>query len=144
MLNYEKPRAVLSLCITSYKFQNLSVLIDTSLDDFSCLEAELHPFFSTLDIFLIENYIKLGLQTSTCFALHQWRFSACSAFSLSIFSLGTFPLLNNHKTSQPEGSHQTGMYKHSQKIVVQREKEHLLQRFRGVTSVTKVRCSNLK
>ena len=45
MPNFEKPRALVPLCIISYKSQNLYVLFDTSHDDFRCLETELQPFF---------------------------------------------------------------------------------------------------
>ena len=45
MLNFETPRAFMSLYIVSYKCQNLHVLFDTSLDDFDYLEAELQQFF---------------------------------------------------------------------------------------------------
>ena len=44
LLNFEKPRALMPLCIVSYKFQILLVLFDTSHDDFQCLEAESQPF----------------------------------------------------------------------------------------------------
>ena len=34
MLNFERPRALMSLCNTSHKFQNMKVLLDTLHDDF--------------------------------------------------------------------------------------------------------------
>ena len=45
LLNFEKPCVLMLLCIISYKSQNLSVLFDTSHDDFCYMEAELQPFF---------------------------------------------------------------------------------------------------
>ena len=45
MVNFEKPGALMPLCIVSYKSQNLQVLFYTLHDDFRCLKAELQPFF---------------------------------------------------------------------------------------------------
>ena len=43
-LNFEKPKAVKSLCIILYESQYLSVFFDTSLDNFGHLETELQQF----------------------------------------------------------------------------------------------------
>ena len=55
VLNFEKVKSLMSVCIISYKFRNLSVLFDTSNDEFHCIEAELHPFSKQLDFYNLKN-----------------------------------------------------------------------------------------
>ena len=46
MLNFEKMRTLMSLCIISYEYQNLQVLFGISTDDLGCSEKEIQLFFS--------------------------------------------------------------------------------------------------